>query len=98
MILPDDDFNAEEFAALTKTLLETPLSEAEELAMEALDEALREALTRLPEREQKILTMTYWLDMSAGEIAEELNMTTEAVWASLSRSRKALKKYLEEKE
>ena len=62
------------------------------------DEALHEALTRLPEREQKILTMTYWLEMSAGEIAEELNMTTEAVWASLSRSRKALKKFLEEKE
>ena len=62
------------------------------------DEALHEALKKLPEREQKILTMTYWLEMSAGEIAEELGMTTEAVWASLSRSRKALKKYLEEKE
>ena len=62
------------------------------------DEALHEALKKLPEREQKILTMTYWLEMSAGEIAEELGMTTEAVWASLSRSRKTLKKYLEEKE
>ncbi len=62
------------------------------------DEALHEALKKLPEREQKILTMTYWLEMSAGEIAEELGMTTEAVWASLSRSRKTLKKYLGEKE
>ena len=51
---------------------------------------------RLPERERKILTMTYRLEMSAGEIAEELGMTTETVWASLSRSRKTLKKYLEE--
>lgn len=53
-------------------------------------------MMRLPERERKIFTMTYWLEMSAGEIAEELGMTTETVWASLSRSRKTLKKYLEE--
>ena len=59
---------------------------------------LHEAILKLPEREQKILTMTYWLEMSAGAVAEELGMTTEAVWASLSRSRKALKKYLAEKE
>ena len=51
---------------------------------------------RLPEREQKILTMTYWMEMSAGEVAEELGMTAEAVRAVLSRSRKTLKKYLEE--
>ncbi len=60
------------------------------------EKELHEALQKLPEREQKILTMTYWLEMSAGEIAEELGMTTEAVWASLSQSRKSLKKYLEE--
>jgi RNA polymerase sigma-70 factor (ECF subfamily) len=60
------------------------------------EKELHDALQKLPEREQKILTMTYWLEMSAGEIAKELGMTTEAVWASLSRSRKTLKKYLEE--
>ena len=60
------------------------------------EKELHQALMRLPERERKILTMTYWLEMSAGAIAEELGMTTEAVWASLSRSRKTLKKYLEE--
>ena len=60
------------------------------------EKELHQALMRLPERGRKILTMTYWLEMSAGEIAEELGMTTETVWASLSRSRKTLKKYLEE--
>lgn len=60
------------------------------------DAELHDALMRLPEREQKILTMTYWMEMSAGEIAEELGMTAEAVRAVLSRSRKTLKKYLEE--
>ncbi len=60
------------------------------------DGELHQALARLSEREQKILTMTYWLEMSAGEIAEELGMTSDAVWAVLSRSRKTLKKYLEE--
>ena len=62
------------------------------------DRELHRALRTLPEREQRILTMTYWLEMPAGEVARELGMTTDAVWASLSRSRKALKKYLEEKE
>ena len=57
---------------------------------------LHDALTRLSERERKILEMTYWLELSAEEIADELGMTKEAVWASLSRSRKTLKKYLEE--
>ena len=60
------------------------------------EKELHGALQKLSEREQKILTMTYWLDMSAEEIAKELGMTAEAVWASLSRSRKTLKKYLEE--
>ena len=60
------------------------------------EKELHGALQKLSEREQKILTMTYWLDMSAEEIAKEFGMTAEAVWASLSRSRKTLKKYLEE--
>ena len=60
------------------------------------EQELHDALMRLPERERKILEMTYWLELSAEQIADELGMTKEAVWASLSRSRKTLKKYLEE--
>ena len=60
--------------------------------------ASNEAMLRLPERERQILEMTYWLKLSAEEVAGELGMTRDAVWAALSRSRKTLKKYLEEKE
>ena len=60
------------------------------------EKELHDALMRLPERERKILEMTYWLELSAEQIADELGMTKEAVWTSLSRSRKTLKKYLEE--
>ena len=59
---------------------------------------LHDALMRLPERERKILEMTYWLELTAEQIADELGMTKDAVWAALSRSRKTLRKYLEEKE
>ncbi len=60
------------------------------------DTELHDAMMRLAERERNIITMTYWLEMSADEVADALGMTKEAVWASLSRSRKMLKKYLEE--
>ena len=60
------------------------------------DKELHEAMMRLSERELNILTMTYWLEMSAEEVADALGMTKDAVWASLSRSRKTMKKYLEE--
>ena len=53
------------------------------------------ALFRLSEREQRILSMTYWLDMTSEEVAQALGMTSDAVRATLSRSRKTLKKYLE---
>ncbi len=70
----------------------------EQLLRKERERQLHEALLRLPEREQKILEMTYWLKLSAEEVAGELGMTKDAVWAVLSRSRKTLKKYLEEKE
>ena len=62
------------------------------------DKELHDAIMRLSERERNILTMTYWLEMSAEEVADALGMTKETVWAALSRSRKTLKKYLEEQE
>ncbi len=68
----------------------------ERLLEKERERELHDALMRLPERERKILQMTYWLELSAEQVADELGMTKEAVWASLSRSRKTLKKYLEE--
>ena len=40
--------------------------------------------------------MIHLYEQTVQNRAVELGMTTEAVWASLSRSRKTLKKYLEE--
>ncbi len=60
------------------------------------DKELHDAMMRLPERERNILSMTYWLEMSAEEVADALGMTKDAVWASHSRSRNTLKKYMEE--
>lgn len=73
-------------------------SPEERLLKKERERELHDALLRLPERERKIIEMTYWLELSAEEIADELGMTKEAIWASLSRSRKTLRKYLEEKE
>lgn len=51
---------------------------------------LKAALAQLPMKEQQILQMTYWLDMSAAQIGEALSMTPDAVWKNLSRARKKL--------
>ena len=68
----------------------------EQIMKQERNKELHDAMMRLSERERNILSMTYWLELSAEEVADALGMTKEAVWASLSRSRKTLKKYLEE--
>ncbi len=62
------------------------------------NELLREAIKTLPERDQKILVMTYWLNMKSEDIAEKLEMTSGSVRTSLTRARAALKKVLEREE
>ena len=56
---------------------------------------LKAALAQLPMKEQQILQMAYWLDMSAAQIGEALSMTPEAVWKTLSRARKKLQEILQ---
>ena len=63
------------------------------LRREQQDE-LKAALAQLSLKEQQVLRMTYWLDMSAVQIGEVLSMTPDAVWKNISRARKTLQKIL----
>ncbi|MEJ1088451.1 sigma-70 family RNA polymerase sigma factor [Microbacterium sp. Mu-80] len=78
--------------ALTRSL-ENPAEPLDPL--EAL--ALRTALRTLSAREQQVVVLTYWNDLSAGEVAEVLHSSQGAVWATLTRARAKLRAQLEEK-
>lgn len=83
----DDMFDTVEIAA------EGSIEEAAEL--EELRGAIAEALESLPERERKIIIMSYFQNMNSNDIAEELGLTNTNVRQILSRSLKKLKPYLE---
>ena len=57
---------------------------------------LHAAIMKLPERQQQILEMTYWLEMKSDEVAERLGMTPVSVRATLMRAREKLRELLEE--
>ena len=59
-------------------------------------EELRNAIKKLPERQQKILEMTYWLEMKSNEIAEVLGMAPSSVRVALKQARDSLRKMLGE--
>lgn len=59
---------------------------------------LKAAIQKLNEREQKILTLKYWLDFSNSEIAKKFDITAENVRVILNRAREKLKKFLSEEE
>ncbi|WP_141873655.1 RNA polymerase sigma factor [Microbacterium saperdae] len=71
--------------------LESPSEELD--PMEVL--ALRTALTTLSARERQIVVLTYWDDLSAGEVAEVLRTSQSAVWTMLTRARTKLRAQLE---
>lgn len=57
--------------------------------------ALRAAIRSLNARERQVVVLTYWDGLSAGEVAEVLRTTSEAVWATLTRARRKLRRKLE---
>ena len=57
---------------------------------------LHVALQALPERDQRIIAMTYWLDMSSEEIGAALGEKPNTIRVALKRARETLKKRLEE--
>jgi RNA polymerase sigma-70 factor (ECF subfamily) len=71
--------------------LENPSEELDPL--EVL--ALRTALTALSARERQIVVLTYWDELSAGEVAEVLRTSQNAVWTTLTRARAKLRAQLE---
>ena len=60
-------------------------------------EELKNAIQQLPQRQQQILEMTYWLEMSSNEIAEKLGSTPGSIRVTLNQARNRLKELLEEK-
>lgn len=61
-------------------------------------EALQIALPKLPQNYKDILTMYYYMRMSAGEISKTLDISVDNVWKRLSRARNMLKALIEESE
>lgn len=53
--------------------------------------AVRDALDALSDKERRIIVLTYWYELSAGEIAENLKTSQGAVWTTLSRARTKLR-------
>lgn len=58
--------------------------------------ALRNALTALSARERQVVVLTYWNDLTAGEVAEVLRSSQGAVWTTLTRARTKLRAHLED--
>lgn len=68
---------------------------AQKLALDALDKLeVREALLSLSDRERRVVVLTYWDELSAGEIAEVLRCSQGSVWTALSRARVKLRSKL----
>lgn len=73
---------------------ETETPERQMLSKEE-NEKIRRAMMQLTERQQKIVEMTYWLDMKSPEIAKILGIEPDTVRATLRQARAKLKKLLE---
>lgn len=58
--------------------------------------ALYEAMSKLAERDRQILQLTYWNDLSAGEVAEVLRIRQGTVWTRLHRARERLRMLMAE--
>lgn len=65
---------------------------ARPLELDALDRfEIRDAVSVLPDRERRVVILTYWDGLSAGEIAEVLRCSQGSVWTALSRARTKLR-------
>ena len=57
---------------------------------------IKKALEQLPERERKIIEMTYWLNYPPRKIAEVLDLKPNTVSVILKRAKESLKKILQQ--
>jgi RNA polymerase sigma factor (sigma-70 family) len=60
------------------------------------DENIAEALRNLPERNRDIILLSYFLELSDGEIGKKLNMIRSTVQYKRTSTLRELKKFLEE--
>mgnify|MGYP003287109788 FL=1 len=58
-------------------------------------ETLYKALLSLPENQRSVLLLDFWRDLTDGEIAEELEVTTRTVYNLRQRAYKAIRKFYE---
>ena len=56
---------------------------------------LKNAIAQLPERQQRILELTYWLNMKSKEVGKILGMAPSSVRVALKQARDSLKELLE---
>ncbi|WP_331908514.1 sigma-70 family RNA polymerase sigma factor [Microbacterium sp.] len=56
--------------------------------------AVRDAVAALSGHERRVVILTYWDELSAGEIAETLRCSQGSVWTTLSRARRKLREQL----
>lgn len=84
----DEEFDPEDLHALSP--------EKQALSKERSEE-LKNAIQKLPQRQQQILEMTYWLEMNSNEIAEKLGSTPGSIRVALNQARNRLREMLEEK-
>ena len=61
------------------------------------DETIAEALNSLPENKRDIILLSYFLDMTDGEIAKRLNLICSTVQYRRTSTLRELKKFMEEK-
>lgn len=61
------------------------------------DETIAEALNSLPENKRDIILLSYFLDMTDGEIGEQLNLVRSTVQYKRTSILRELKKFMEEK-
>jgi RNA polymerase sigma factor (sigma-70 family) len=60
------------------------------------DESIAEALRSLPERERDIILLSYFLELSDGEIGKKLNMIRSTVQYKRTSTLRELRKFFEE--
>lgn len=56
-------------------------------------ETLYKALKSLPEKQRSVLVFDFWFDLTDGEIAEKLEVTTRTVYNLRQRAYKAIKDF-----
>ena len=70
--------------------------EEDDLALEELNQRVKEALDALPEKARKVFEMSRFQHMKYKEIAEELDLSVKTVEAHMSRALRGLKESLKD--